>query len=145
MGVRCATPFGAVCPAHRVPPELEAGRFELMSPSGATPHRLVKADVRDRIAGRYRTRHGGPRQAVVGIDASAARLGGSAWMTRQCPILQFGQQSISMSATRRMMARAASMACVRVVAAGIASGRRASAARWVLAAGARSPYSCGCS
>jgi hypothetical protein len=65
----------------------------------------------ERTEDRHRSANGGPRQAVGAIDASAARSGGSAWMTRQCPNLQLGQQSISIAATRRMKARASSMAC----------------------------------
>ena len=58
-------------------------------------------------------------------------------MTRQWPVLQCGQQLISMAATRRMKACASSRA--RGLAGGIASNCRANARRWVLAAGASYP------
>jgi hypothetical protein len=58
-------------------------------------------------------------------DANAARSGGSAWTTRQCPIWQLGQQSIPIAATRHLKAPASSMAR------GLVAGT-ASVSRWVL-------------
>ena len=56
---------------------------------------------------RARAHQGGPRHAVgVAIEFSAGRSAATCCNTRQRPILQCGQQSISMAATRRMKASA---------------------------------------
>ena len=53
---------------------------------------------------------GGPRHAAVAVIGSAERSALNSCRTRQRPTLQYGQQSISMVATRRMKACASSRA-----------------------------------
>lgn len=62
----------------------------------------------------YRCRsggHGGPRHDAGNVALLCGRRGGSTCSVSQCPVLQCGQQSISMAATRRMKACAPSRAC----------------------------------